>query len=74
MKRINKNKKTYSKPHLDVIEVDHEISFIMMTSPPLDPPLSAFSVSPSAPASAPSSASPLLENDPFGGSSPDYSN
>lgn len=76
MKRINKNKRLYSKPQLDVIEVDHEISFIMMTEPigdagPLDP-FGASLVSPTSQSSPASVAASSLESDPFGGSSPSY--
>ena len=32
-----KNKRKYSKPELELIEIDTEISILMMTDPPGDP-------------------------------------
>ncbi|TLX75181.1 hypothetical protein E9993_09775 [Labilibacter sediminis] len=71
MKRINKNRKVYSKPVLEVIEVDSEISLVMATSPPVDPG-AAQEVLPPSESSPIESSPPSFENDPFGGSSPDY--
>ncbi|MCW3785914.1 hypothetical protein [Plebeiibacterium sediminum] len=34
MNSLKGNKKIYSKPELEVVAVDHEISLVMMTSPP----------------------------------------
>ncbi len=79
MKNWEKNKKVYSKPELEVVKVDHEISLVMMTNPPADE-----TVDPWASASGSSveinSSSPVSTfntndtNNPFGTSSPNYNN
>lgn len=71
MKTKIQNKKIYSKPLLEVIQLDHEISLVMMTGPPdLDPIFSAKQISPSSGPAQVSSTS--ADSDPFGGSAPQY--
>ncbi len=70
MKTKIQNKKIYSKPLLEVIAVDHEISLVMASVPELDPIFSAKQISPS---SGPAQVSSTSEDsDPFGGSAPQY--
>jgi hypothetical protein len=70
MNKSNILKKRYSRPELDIVEVDHEISFIMMTSPPQDP--NTVQVVPPSESTPTHATPPSYENDPFGGSSPSY--
>ncbi len=75
MKKVKGQKKIYSKPELEVVTVDHEISLVMASVPDSD--IDPFSA---APETTIESASPVQtytsssENDPFGSSSPDYGN
>ncbi len=69
-------KKKYTKPQLEATEIDYEISLVMMTGPPggggdLPPAASEYNTSSQSPVNA---NAPSYESDPFGGSSPDYSN
>ena len=78
MNSLKLNKKIYSKPELEVVEVDHEISLVMMTKPGnMNPPPSSPSAmqnsSPLEGTSAPGdSYQPTSEQDVFGGSSVNY--
>ena len=66
-----KSKKIYSAPSLEVVNVDHEISLIMMTTPPGDPPgSSALEVNPGS--GSPKGRAPSESNNPFGTDSPQY--
>ncbi len=65
-------KKIYIKPQLEATEIDYEISLVMMTSPPPGPGSAMESQSTSQ--TPVQTNAPSYESDPFGGSSPDYSN
>ncbi len=78
MNSLKGNKKIYSKPELEVVMVDHEISLVMMTSPPPGdgdnlPTVNVENTinSNSSPVNNYSSSS---DNNPFGSSSPEYNN
>ncbi len=73
MKAKIQNKKIYSKPLLEVIVVDHEISLVM-ESPPGGPDPVEWSAQQSDPAnSGPAQVSSTsADSDPFGGSAPQY--
>ncbi len=70
MRKLTKN--TYSKPLLEVIKVDHEISLVMASVPSDDddnlPTAAAPTSTPRPTQIAPTS----VENNPFGGNSPNY--
>ncbi len=70
MKKKILEKKIYSKPIAEVIEVDHEISLVMLTFPD-DPPGSAQQESPTSDSPL-GGGSPTQQSDPFGGDSPSY--
>ncbi len=78
MNSLKGNKKKYSKPELEVVAVDHEISLVMMTSPPpgddQNLPSSTVMQSNSANVSPVNNYSSSSENNPFGSTSPDYNN
>ncbi len=77
MKNRGINKKVYTKPELEMVKVDHEISLVMMTNPPLDPdPEDVFgSTTVETGVSAPISTFKSTEtSNPFGTSSPNYNN
>ncbi len=82
MKNWEKNKKVYSKPELEVVKVDHEISLVMMTNPPSDEDTSGSgdwtsgtSATIEMGASSPVSTFNTTDtNNPFGTSSPNYNN
>ena len=67
MKKLTK--KIYTKPLLEVIDVDHEISLVMF-SVENPPGLSAPTSDPTPSRIGADSA----ESNPFGGDAPDYSN
>ena len=75
MKKKVLNKKIYSKPQLEVVDVDYEISLVMMTGPPDDGgggplPTSVREITP--PSGPIMSSPPSSGSSPFGGESPDY--
>lgn len=78
MKTKIKNKKIYSKPLLEVIAVDYEISMAMETGPPGGPGDTGNPNPPIIPdgkslQQGPSQLSTTsADNDPFGGSAPQY--
>lgn len=75
MKTKIQNKKIYSKPLLEVIAVDHEISLVMESMPPgSEDPGGVFSAQQIDPAnSGPAQVSSTsADSDPFGGSTPQY--
>ncbi|WP_075591548.1 hypothetical protein [Labilibacter marinus] len=72
-KRIHKKRK-YSRPQLEVIDVDHEISMVMMTRADNPPGLGGLSIEESQESGPASSYSSSDDSNPFGGNSPDYSN
>ncbi len=78
MNSLKGNKKIYSKPELEVVVVDHEISLVMMTSPPPDPdPDEIFGAASTEGMSTQKSVqeyTPSSQNYPFGSSTPDYNN
>jgi hypothetical protein len=57
-------KRKYFSPTLTTVKVDQEISLVMMTTPPPDPP--------GAPP-VPKGSEALPQDNPFGGEKPDYS-
>jgi hypothetical protein len=71
MIKSNNLKKRYTRPELDIVEVDHEISIMMLTQPG-DPPTVTQQVVPPSESSPVHATPPSYENDPFGGSSPSY--
>ena len=74
MKTKIQNKKIYSKPLLEVIAVDHEISLVMESGPP-DNPIDPYA---SAKKNDPKNSGPLnfykpaSSSDAFGGDSPQF--
>lgn len=65
------SKRKYNKPLLEKYGVDRDISLIMMTSPPLDPPF--ITVEKGEGMGVPGAMkSPTEDSNPFGGSTPDY--
>lgn len=65
-------KRKYIKPIIEVYKIDQEISLVMASGPPTDPPEEL------SPAAAPESSSdfqPTLKSEsPFGGDAPNYDN
>ena len=69
------NKKVYSRPELEVVSVDHEISMVMMTDLPFDPNASAIETTNNSELSRPVNVyQSSSDNNPFGDSSPNYNN
>lgn len=63
------NKKPYIAPKLEVHEIDHEISLVMLTGPPPDPGFAAPEVG-----DGELPIRPFNTESPFGGDRPNYDN
>ncbi len=74
MKKKDLIKKEYNKPAVEVVEVDHEISLVMMTGPPSDDDIPEFEAAKGVEKGPMQASSPSSVLNPFGGSSPDYDN
>ncbi|WP_430934313.1 hypothetical protein [Saccharicrinis sp. 156] len=74
MEREFTEKKIYSKPQLEIIDVDHEISLMMVSDGDPPPPPIVGGVNSTSSPSPLKSTAPSAVSNPFGSSTPDYSN
>lgn len=66
------SKKKYTKPQVEKMDIDHEISLVMMTGGPPGDPTMTIERSGGVKSQSGNAVPPSGQNDPFGGSTPDY--